>query len=90
MLTFQSLISLSPHYLSDAFQPNKPRRALTSRGSHSLVVPGTRTVVYTDKTFLSVAAGLWNKIPNDTKDCRNLNTFKKHLKTYLFSMAYDE
>ncbi|KAJ8045997.1 hypothetical protein HOLleu_09141 [Holothuria leucospilota] len=64
--------------------------ALRSSGSHPLVVPRTRTVVYGDKGFLSVAAGLWNKIPNDIKDCGNLNTFKTHLKTYLFTMAYDD
>lgn len=89
MLTFQSLNSWAPRYLSNSFQQYKPKWTLRSSGSNSLVVARTRTVSYGDKAFLSVA-GLWNEIPSDIKDCVNLDTFTKHLKTYLFTMAYNE
>jgi hypothetical protein len=52
-----------------------------------LDVPHTRTE-FGKRTFIVAAPPVWNELPESLRQCRNLTTFKKHLKTCLFNEAF--
>ena len=41
------------------------------------------------RAFERCAPRIYNKLPSDIKDCVRIDLFKKKLKTYLFTEAYD-
>ena len=45
---------------------------------------------FANRSFSYIAPRLYNKLPNTIKLIDSLNTFKSHLKTFLFSRAYDQ
>ncbi len=42
-----------------------------------------------DRAFSFAAPHLWNSLPLDVRSCATLDAFKSHVKTYLFSLAFD-
>ena len=57
--------------------------------SHTLVLnePLVKSV-YGNRAFSRAGPYLWNKLPNDIKECQYLEHFKRKLKTYLFGLAF--
>ena len=47
-------------------------------------VPRTRTEL-ARRAFSVVASCTWNSLPSDIRSCRTVQTFKRHLKTHLFT-----
>ena len=45
---------------------------------------------FVNRSFYYVAPHLYNKLPITIKQIDSLNTFKSHLKAFLFSLAYDQ
>ena len=41
------------------------------------------------RAFKISAPILFNRLPSRLKSCTSVNTFKKHLKTFLFEKSYD-
>ena len=80
LLTYKSLHGLAPMYLSDLLQK-------TRRGD-SLVVPLSKKVHFGYRSFSRAAAVLWNLLPSDIKNSPSVDTFKKRLKTFLFTKAF--
>ena len=73
-------------YLYPAFFSNIPRQ-LRSSTSQQLSIP--RTELNLGKRAFSVAAPIiWNELPTTLKSCESLASFRKHLKTYLFKIAF--
>ena len=66
-------------------------RLLCSSSQNFLAVPRTRlkTYVYGDRAFSSAAPRLWNQLPPELRGVTPVDQFRKHLKTYLFKLAYD-
>jgi len=64
------------------------RRRLQSASSSALVVPGTRRSSLGDWAFAVAEPRAWNSLPEFVIDCSSLLTFKKYLKTYLFSLSF--
>ena len=64
---------------------NKDER---SANDNLLVVPKTQ-LNYGDITFTVAAAKMWNKLPAVIKLSGNVDIFKKHLKTHLFTQTMD-
>ena len=86
-LADKSLISTAPAYISDMLQPvsSLQRQSnLRSATNSELFVPRTRLRVG-ERAFSSTAPRLWNDLPTDIKRAATLLTFKKKLKTFLFS-----
>jgi len=80
---FKVMTSSTPAYLSDLIQTTVPARPLRSSDAPLLTVPRVRTELA--RRALSVAAPqTWNSLPADIRSCVTLQTFKSHLKTYLF------
>jgi len=59
-----------------------------SASSSALVMPATRRSTLADRAFVVAAPRAWNSLPEFVTDCSSLLTFKKYLKTYLFSLAF--
>ena len=45
---------------------------------------------FANRSFSYTAPRLYNKLPVTIKQTDSLNTFKSHLKAFLFSRAYDQ
>ena len=41
-----------------------------------------------DREFAVAAPSLWKSLPNELRSITCVTSFKTHLKTYLFSLAY--
>ena len=53
-----------------------------------LQVPKTKLKSYGDRRFSIAGPKLWNSIHASLRNTDSLNSFKKHLKTYLFHQAF--
>ena len=86
-ITYQALSSGHPAYLHSLFTPARMARQLRSSTSRLLFIPRIKTNIGT-RTFSIAAPTLWNSLPVSVKSCEDISTFRRHLKTYLFHLAY--
>jgi len=89
-LVYNCLHGTAPRYLQETIQPVAEvtsRRRLRSASSSALVVPATRRSSLGDRAFAVAGPRAWNSLPEFVTDCSSLLTFKKYLKTYLFSLS---
>jgi len=77
-------------HLQDVIQPVAvtSRRRLRSTSSSALVVPVTRRTTIGDRAFAVAGPRAWNSVPQFVTDRRSPGTFRKYLKTYLFSLSF--
>ena len=90
LLTYKSLHGLVPQYLADFLKPVASvlrRSTLRSASNESLIIPATKTVFGT-RLFSVAGPTYWNQLPETVKNASSVNTFKRHLKTYLFKLSY--
>ena len=85
VLTYRVLHGNAPRYLrqltSTADVPG--RRALRSAGTNRLVVPPVRLATVGSRAFSVAAAHTWNSLPEHIVSAFTLQSFKRHLKTFL-------
>ena len=87
-ITYKTLRSKKPDYLSELLSFQAAPRTLRSSSSNRLHVGVPRTV-FAGRAFRFVAPQIWNSLPNYLTDFSlSLDNFKKQLKTYLFNQAY--
>ena len=86
VLTHKLLTTSTPSYLSDMLHTAVPARHLRSAAAPLLVVPRTRTDI-AGRAFSVAAPSVWNSLPADIRLCDTTATFKRHLKTHLFSQT---
>lgn len=87
-VVFTCMEGKAPAYIQALIRQKETPRSLRSNSRNMLHIPKTNCKTYGDRS-LSVAAGtLWNNLPAQIKTCQDLPTFKKHLKTHLFSVAF--
>ena len=77
-----------PRYILDLIDIYAQTRSLRSQFTTSLRAPRTKTVFYGDRQFGKVAATLWNSLPKRLRELDKLGTFRKALKTHLFTKEY--
>ena len=86
-LTYRALAIHQPPYLASLLHFSNNPRQLRSSTSQQLSIP--RTKLNLDKRAFSVAALIIsNELPTTLKFCESLASFRKHLKTYLFKIAF--
>ena len=88
LLVYKSLCGCAPQYISDMLQNYTPGRVLRSSGTKLLVIPGTRTKKHGKAAFSAYAPSLWNSLPVNLRMSQTLTSFKRGLKSHLFSLAY--
>ena len=89
LVVYKCLNGLGPSYLSDLLLNNEPSQTLMSSGTGLLVVPEVRTKTYGEISFHYYGPHLWNSLPENLRAAETVDVFKKWLKTYLFSLAYN-
>jgi len=77
----------APLYLCELCKPCTDSR-LRSKSTGDFSTPQTR-LRFTDKAFAVSAPFAWNSLPIDIHDCSSEATFKKHLGTFLFHLAFN-
>ena len=63
-VTYRVLQFQQPSYLASLIPRYVPAQALRSSSSLSICVPTRKTTMAASKSFLSVASGIWNALPN--------------------------
>jgi len=87
-LTFRSLHSMAPAYLSDILPHQAKHRTTRFSESNSLQIPRTNLKSFGDRAFSSYAPKAWNSLPTCVRTSPDLTSFKRNLKTHLFRTAF--
>ena len=87
LLTYKTLREKQPVYLHSMLAASLPSRSLRSNNDNSLSVPRVKTNTGA-RAFHSCAPSLWNNLPLSVRSAISVATFKKHLKTHLFDLAF--
>ena len=78
-----------PGIISNLIKTKTIRRSLGSNSlTHMLDILMTNRVTYGDRAFSVHASKLWNNLPCELKDIKDISKFKKELKTHLYKSAY--
>ena len=86
-ITYQALSSKQPSYLHTLLTPIRKPIQLRSSTSDLLFVPKVNTNMGT-RAFAVGAPTLWNMLPSSVKSVEKIAKFRRHLKTYLYNLAY--
>lgn len=90
MLVHKISVGHAPKYLSDlltAYADVPSKSALRAYSSGDYIIPRTNLKLG-ERAFSVAAPRAWNRLPTAIKLLRCTTTFKRHLKTFLFSAAY--
>ena len=86
LLTFKSLNNLAPVYLKDLVSIQvHVRNTRSSNEGHRLVERKSKLKYGGDRAFSVCAPRLWNQLPASLRSCSNIISFKRQLKTHLFT-----
>ena len=89
-LIFKCLNNTAPQYLIDLIKPNLSKRpGLRSRNNGILLeIPFTSKKTFADRSFSVYGPKLWNNLPFNVRSSGNFESFKKCLKTHLFTRKF--
>ena len=85
LLVYKSLNGTSPSYLAQKLYYRSHTRSLRSVSNELLMQPRSYTKTYGDRAFAVHAPREWNLIPYKTRKSNTISSFKRSLKTYLFT-----
>ena len=91
LLTFKAIHELAPSYINDLakIKPLNSRYRLRSNDGILLSHPYFETLTTLgDRAFVASAFKLWNDLSLEIRMAKSVDTFKKFLKTHLFSKAF--
>ena len=82
---YKSLNGTSPCYLAQKLHYRSHTRSLRSVSNELSMQPRSFTKTYGDRAFAVHAPREWNKIPYEIRKSDTISSFKRSLKTYLFT-----
>ncbi len=86
--TFKAVHGQAPPYIRDLIiVKNKSRKTRSCSNGVSLEQLRSNLKYGGDRCFRVVAPKLWNSLPLALRDCSNILSFRKHLKTHLFLLS---
>ena len=91
LFTFKAIHGIAPLHIQDLVQV-KSQGAYNLHSSRAVLLdaPSIRTkVTLGDKAFQVATPKLWNSLPSELRLINNIDIFKRHLKMYLFKVAFD-
>ena len=83
LITWKCMAFGEPKYLKDLLVQRKDKRAMYA---NTLDVPKSNKVTWGDRSFQKAAPMIWNSLPMKVREQNNIDSFKRELKTYLFSL----
>ena len=87
LLAYKALNGEGPAYLQELLTRKEEARHTRSSNRFTLSVPLTKRKTHGDIAFSAAAPRLWNKLPEELKHAKCTESFKKHLKTHLFTKS---
>ena len=85
-LVLKALKMKAPQYLKDMLNQRKTVKTLRSNYIYMKVdIPKIKRESFADRSFSVMGPRLWNDLPNEIKQCTDIEKFMKKLKTFLFS-----
>ena len=87
LLTYKALLEEQPVYLHSLIAISLPSRSLRSNRGITLSIPRIKTNTGA-RAFSSHVPSLLNNLPLSARSATSLATFRRHLKTYLFDLAF--
>jgi hypothetical protein len=84
LITFKVIHGMAPKYLEELITVKKPARSTRSSHGILLVPQRKRLKTYGERSLTYSAPHLWNHLPHEIRECKNLDSFKVKLKTFLF------
>ena len=81
-----------PDYLGDSVQAcnsDPARTRLRSASSSDYTVPRTRTK-FVDRAFSVASPVVWNSLPAAVREADSLHSFRRKLKTHLFTLCFND
>ena len=88
LLVYKCLHNMAPSYLSDVIESRTTTYSTRSSVGLLLKIPFTIHKSFADRSFSVAGPKLWNSLPINIRQEKNLNSFKKALKTYLFIESF--
>ena len=90
VLTYKVLHGGAPRYLGPltSVVDLPSRRVLRSAVTNRLVVPPVRLSTVGSRAFPAAAPRIWNSLPEHVVTAATLQSFKKHLKTFMMQQSY--
>ena len=88
LLTYKALNGQGPSYIANSLTNYTPARTLRSSDTGLLQVTRSSHKKIGDAAFVNYAPKLWNTLPINIREANTLDTFKKQLKTFLFTKAF--
>ena len=83
LLVYKAINGLPPSYISSLLSFCSSSYSLRSCSNKLLQVPRSKLKSYGDRRFSIAGPKLWNSIPASLRNTDSLNSFKKHLKTFI-------
>lgn len=89
-LVHKTLSGNGPAYFESLLVPHVAGYSTRSAQSDAITleVPRTRHMTFADRSFSVAAPRIWNALPASIKVLKDLDKFKKDLKTFLFKKAF--
>ena len=88
ILTFVYNCSIghAPKYLSELLTKQVPNTRLRSAktSENCYVIPFNKRKTFSDRSFGTIGPKLWNPLPLELKQSKNIDVFKRNLKTHFF------
>jgi len=90
VLAYKVLCGAAPRYLGPFNRTTDmpDRRPLRSSGTNRLVVPPYRLSSVGSRAFPVAAAKIWNALPDNLVSATSLQSFRRHLKPFLFQRSF--
>ena len=88
LITFKAIQGLALKYLCDLLTFKSSLYNVRCSGSILLSMPAVRSKTLGDRAFMVAALTLWNSLPKELRAITNVNSFKAHIKTYIFRTVY--
>jgi len=85
-LVYRAVHDGTPKYLADLLTVYRPTRTLRSMEAPLLLNQPRSTRSIGERSFVYAGPKMWNSLPADIRSAATAETFKKNLKTYLFSL----
>ena len=82
--------SYAPAYLSAMLSRYEPVRPLRSSDTGLLDIPDAETKTHGEAAFSFYGPRLWNGLPVNLRLTQSFDSFKRNLKTHLFSIAFNQ
>lgn len=90
LLVYKALHGMAPKYIIDLLSiKDKSSYNLRSDDCLLLQIPKTNTKTFGDRAFKCAAPSIWNALPPVIRRSETLDCFKRQLKTFLFTKAFN-